>query len=31
VVFGELTNYPQAGYVRFDPPIWEEIFGAYWP
>jgi len=31
VVFGELTNYPQAGWVKFDPPIWEEIFGAYWP
>jgi hypothetical protein len=31
VVFGELTNYPHAGYVRFDPPMWEEIFGAYWP
>jgi len=31
IVFGELTNYPQAGYVKFDPPIWEEIFGAYWP
>ena len=31
VVFGELTNYPHAGYLRFDPPKWEEIFGAYWP
>ena len=31
VVFGELTNYPQAGYWQFDPPIWEERFGAYWP
>jgi hypothetical protein len=31
VVFGELTNYPAALEFRFDPPIWEERFGAYWP
>jgi hypothetical protein len=31
VVFGELTNYPAAMWLRFDPPVWEERFGAYWP
>jgi hypothetical protein len=30
VVFGELTNYPMAGWWGFDPPEWEETFGAYW-
>ena len=30
VVFGELTNYPGAGLLRFDPPSWDTTFGRYW-
>jgi TupA-like ATPgrasp len=31
IVFGELTNYPHAGTRKWDPPIWESVFGGYWP
>lgn len=31
VIFGELTNYPQAGTRTFDPPAWDLTFGSYWP
>lgn len=30
VVFGELTNYPGAGLLKFLPPIWDRIYGDYW-
>ena len=30
IVFGELTSYPNAGLLKFDPPIWDETFGEYW-
>ncbi len=30
IVFGELTNYPGAGLLKFDPPIWDFTFGEYW-
>jgi hypothetical protein len=30
VVFGELTNYPANGRMRYDPPEWDFKFGSYW-
>lgn len=30
VVFGELTNYPEAGRGRFYPQEWDATFGSYW-
>lgn len=30
IVFGELTNYPAAGFGKFDPPSWDLTFGSYW-
>jgi hypothetical protein len=30
VVFGELTNYPDAGYGRFDPPDFDRQLGEWW-
>jgi TupA-like ATPgrasp len=30
VVFGELTNYPDAGRARFCPQKWDATFGSYW-
>ena len=30
VVFGELTNYPEAGSGSFDPPSFDEELGAWW-
>ncbi|MDV3253665.1 hypothetical protein DevBK_20185 [Devosia sp. BK] len=28
--FGEVTFYPDAGNVHFDPPAWDGIFGSQW-
>src|SRR4029077_3587877 len=30
IYFGELTNTPENGLGRFDPPSWDEVFGAFW-
>ncbi|MEK6206490.1 MAG: ATP-grasp fold amidoligase family protein [Chloroflexota bacterium] len=30
IVFGELTNYPAAGFRMFDPPSWDLTLGRYW-
>lgn len=30
VLFSELTNYPGAGLIKFDPPSWDLEFGSYW-
>ncbi len=30
IVFGELTNYPDAGKERFDPQEWDAPIGSYW-
>jgi len=30
VIFGELTNYPEAGTGRFYPPSWDKKFGSCW-
>jgi len=30
VIFGELTNYPEAGTGRFYPPSWDKEFGSCW-
>ncbi|MEK6206489.1 MAG: ATP-grasp fold amidoligase family protein [Chloroflexota bacterium] len=30
IVFGELTNYPGAGLLKFAPPVWDRIYGDYW-
>ncbi len=30
IVFGELTNYPEAGLGKFVPAIWDEKLGSYW-
>ncbi len=30
VLFGELTNYPEGGRVRLDPPSFDELWGTYW-
>lgn len=30
VVFGELTNYPLGGRLRFDPPEYDRILGQWW-
>jgi hypothetical protein len=30
VVFGELTNYPEAGTARFYPQEWDATVGSYW-
>ncbi|MGH2471044.1 MAG: ATP-grasp fold amidoligase family protein [Candidatus Limnocylindria bacterium] len=30
IVFGELTNYPGAGLLKFDPPVWDRIYGDFW-
>ena len=27
--FGELTFYPASGWVGFNPPEWDEIFGSW--
>ncbi len=29
VYFGELTFYPLGGFIPFDPPVWDEIFGEW--
>jgi hypothetical protein len=30
IVFGEFTNYPDAGLGRFDPPEFDEVLGRKW-
>jgi hypothetical protein len=30
VYFGELTNYPFGGFVRFNRPEWDDVLGAWW-
>ena len=30
IVFGELTNYPGAGLLKFRPRVWDRIWGDYW-
>ncbi|MCX5700300.1 MAG: ATP-grasp fold amidoligase family protein [Candidatus Omnitrophica bacterium] len=30
IIFGELTNYPEAGLGKFDPSFWDKEFGSYW-
>lgn len=30
VIFGELTNYPEAGIGKFEPSDWDLKFGNYW-
>jgi hypothetical protein len=30
IVFGEMTNYPNNGRGRYDPPEWDLKFGGYW-
>jgi hypothetical protein len=30
IVFGEFTNYPDAGLAPFDPPEFDEVFGSKW-
>jgi hypothetical protein len=30
IVFGELTNYPGAGLIRFRPRRWDRIYGDFW-
>ncbi len=30
IVFGELTNYPGGGLIRFQPRRWDRIWGDYW-
>jgi hypothetical protein len=30
IIFGELTNYPEAGLGKFEPSSWDIKFGNYW-
>lgn len=30
VVFGEMTNYPEGGQMRVDPPSFDVLWGTYW-
>jgi TupA-like ATPgrasp len=30
IYFGELTNTPENGFGRFDPPSWDKVFGSFW-
>ena len=30
IMFGELTNYPGAGLLKFTPRVWDRTFGDYW-
>lgn len=30
IVFGELTNYPGGGRLKFKPRMWDRIWGDYW-
>jgi hypothetical protein len=30
IVFGELTNYPAAGLLKFEPRLWDRTYGDFW-
>jgi len=30
IVFGELTNYPGSGLLKFIPRVWDRTYGDYW-